>query len=214
MRTEKEYKELTVKEFTKAADVYESGHAGIYEMCRDDYPFVAEELEKTECRDLLDCGCGTGPMISLLHEKDPDRHYVGLDLTPRMIEVARAKNLSNTEFVVGDAEKMPFADESFDVIICTNSFHHYPDPQSFFDSVHRVLRKGGRLILQDYTGPGFLVKLMNRIEMPLLNMLGRGDVAGYTLGEVRVFCEKAGLEVRDLKKAKKLRMHLVAIKTE
>ena len=37
MRTEKEYKNLTVKEFTKAAEIYETDHAGIYEMCKDDY---------------------------------------------------------------------------------------------------------------------------------------------------------------------------------
>ena len=38
---ETRYKDLTIREFTKAADVYESGHAGIYEMCKDDYPFIA-----------------------------------------------------------------------------------------------------------------------------------------------------------------------------
>ena len=37
MKTEKQYKDLTIREFTKAADVYESGHSGIYEMCKEDY---------------------------------------------------------------------------------------------------------------------------------------------------------------------------------
>ena len=46
MRTEQQYKDLTVKEFTKAAEIYESGHAGIYEMCKDDYPYIYEELER------------------------------------------------------------------------------------------------------------------------------------------------------------------------
>ena len=91
MKTEKEYKNLTIKEFTKAADIYESGHAGIYEMCKYDYPFISEELSKENYTDLLDCGCGTGPMISLLYENDSTKHYTGLDITPRMIEVARAK---------------------------------------------------------------------------------------------------------------------------
>ena len=69
MKTAEQYKELTIKEFTKAADIYETDQAGIYEMCKDDYPYIAEELEKEDYQDLLDCGCGTGPMISLLHEK-------------------------------------------------------------------------------------------------------------------------------------------------
>ncbi len=37
MKSATEYKELTIKEFSKAADIYETGHAGIYEMCKDDY---------------------------------------------------------------------------------------------------------------------------------------------------------------------------------
>ena len=121
--TPEEYKKLSIKEFTQAAKIYDSGHAGIYEMCKDDYPPILAELEKEDFHDVLDCGCGTGPMIELLHEKYPEKHYVGLDLTPEMINVAQAKKLSNTEFLVGDSENLPFAEKSFDTVICSNSFH-------------------------------------------------------------------------------------------
>ena len=83
-----EYKKLSIAEFTKAEGRYESNHAGIYEMCKKDYPDILEELEKEPFRDLLDAGCGPAPMISLLAEKYPDRHYTGLDLTAAMIEQA------------------------------------------------------------------------------------------------------------------------------
>ena len=147
-----EYKKLSIKEFTKAAGRYESNHAGIYEMCKKDYPDILEELEKEPFRDLLDAGCGPAPMISLLAEKYPDRHYTGLDLTPAMIEQAKKKNIPNATFVVGDCENFPFEKDSFDAIICSMSFHHYPDPQAFFDSVKRCLRPNGRLILREYIG--------------------------------------------------------------
>ena len=212
MKTSEQYKDLTVKEFTKAAGVYESGHAGIYEMCKDDYPYIAGELEKIEWKDLLDCGCGTGPMISLLHEKDSSKNYTGLDLTPKMIEVAKAKNLSGVNWVVGDCENLPFEENSFDVIICSNSFHHYPNPQKFFDSASRVLRPEGNLVLQDYSAPGFIRWLMNHAEMPLANLCGHGDVKVSSLKEVRAFCDNAGLKVEKLERAKKFRMHLVAKK--
>ena len=64
-----EYKKLSISEFTKAAGRYESNHAGIYEMCKKDYPDILEELEKELFNDLLDAGCGPAPMISLLSEK-------------------------------------------------------------------------------------------------------------------------------------------------
>lgn len=81
-----DYKNLSIKEFSKAADVYETDQAGIYKLCQKDYPDVLAELEKEDFNDLLDCGCGTAPMLSLLKEKYPDKHYAGIDLTPKMIE--------------------------------------------------------------------------------------------------------------------------------
>ena len=47
-----EYKKLSISEFTKAAGRYESNHAGIYEMCKKDYPEILEELEKEPFNDL------------------------------------------------------------------------------------------------------------------------------------------------------------------
>lgn len=206
------YKELSIKEFTKAAGIYDSGHAGIYEMCKDDYPPILEELEKEPFNTLLDVGCGTGTMIELLVSKYPEKHYTGADITPKMIEVANAKHLPNTIFQVADSENLPYEENSFDAVICANSFHHYPNPQKFFDGVHKVLKPGGRLILRDYTSFNWLVWLMNHIEMPLANLVGHGDVRAYTRDEVRAMCSKAGLKVEKLEKQKKFRIHLVARK--
>ncbi|WP_334304723.1 class I SAM-dependent methyltransferase, partial [Blautia wexlerae] len=61
----------------------------------------------------MDAGCVPAPMISLLAEKYPDRHYTGLDLTPAMIEQAKKINISNAPFVVGDCENFPFENDSF-----------------------------------------------------------------------------------------------------
>jgi len=181
-------------------------------MCKDDYPYISEELDKEDYQDLLDCGCGTGPMISLLYEKDSTKNYTGLDITPKMIEVGKSKNLNGVKWIVGDCEDLPFDDNSFDVIICSNSFHHYPNPQRFFASVKRVLRSGGRLILQDYTAPSIILWLMNHTEMPLANLIGHGDVAAYSLDEIRRFCDCSGLKIEKLEAGKKFRMHLVARK--
>ena len=73
--TDQEYKALSVKEFSKAAKVYETDDAGVYKMCKKDYPDVLAELEKEGFTDLLDCGCGTAPMLTLLQKRHPDRHY-------------------------------------------------------------------------------------------------------------------------------------------
>ena len=210
--TSEAYKALSVREFTKAAEVYDGDNAGIYEMCRDDYPPIREELQKQEFETLLDVGCGTGAMIALLAAELPGRHYTGLDLTPKMVEAARAKHVPGAEFIVGDSEHLPFADGSFDAVICANSFHHYPDPQAFFEGVSRVLRPGGRFILRDYTASAPVVWLMNHVEMPLAHLLGHGDVRCYTLRQVRELCRAARLSPLTLEKRTGMRLHLVAEK--
>lgn len=196
--TNEEYKQLSIKEFTEAAKRYEGDHAGLYEMCKKDYPDILEELEKESFIDLLDAGCGPAPMISLLSEKYPDRHYTGLDLTPAMIEEAKKKNIPNAVFVVGDCENFPFEENSFDAIICSMSFHHYPNPQAFFNSVKRCLPPKGRLILRDVTSDNKpLVWLMNKIEMPLANLCGHRDVQVPTRDLVYKCCKKENPKIKD-----------------
>ena len=211
--TDREYKELSKKEFAKAAKVYETDKGGVYKMCKKDYPDVLAELEKEPFSDLLDCGCGPAPMLTLLHEKYPQKHYTGIDLTPEMIETARAKNMKDVELVVGDCEKLPFENESYDVVICCQSFHHYPNVQDFFDSVYRVLRPGGRLILRDMTAKTAPVRwFFNHIEMPVINLFGHGDVHVYGVDEVRNLCERAGLKLETGEKRGFFRLHCVARK--
>ena len=212
MKTAEEYKRLSINEFTKAAKNYENDKAGIYKMCRKDYPPILTEIQKEPFKTLLDAGCGTAPMLSLLTEEYPDAHFTGLDLTPEMISQARSKGLKNTDFVVGDCEKMPFADESFDIVINSQSFHHYPDPQAFFHEVARVLKPEGKLILRDNTGAKSVMWFVNHIELPLANLLGHGDVKAHTIEEVRGYCKQAGLTVEKIEQQKGFRLHLVARK--
>ena len=207
-----EYKQLSIKEFTKAAAKYENDNAGIYETCKKDYPDIIEILKDHKFETLLDAGCGPAPLIALLSELYPDKHYTGLDLTPAMIETAKSKHIPNAEFVVGDCENLPFPDNSFDVIVCCESFHHYPNPQDFFNSVYRCLTPGGILFLRDFVADGLLAWLVNHLEMPLSNITGHGDVGVYSEKELRSMCKKAGLTVETLQVVKAVKMNLIARK--
>lgn len=204
------YKELSIKEFTKAASKYETDHAGIYNLCKKDYPDILAELEKEPFTNLLDAGCGSAPIISLLSEKYPAKHYTGIDLTPAMIEQAKKKNIKNAVFVVGDCESLPFEPNSFDVVICSMSFHHYPHPQSFFNSVERCLRPGGRLILRDITSDNPLcIWFVDHIELPMANLLGKGDYKMASRKTVFTCALAAGLMIERYEIRKGMRLHAV-----
>ena len=211
-RSDKEYKELSISEFTRAAARYESDNAGVYETCKKDYPEIIEILKEREFDTLLDAGCGPAPLIALLAGMYPEKHFTGIDLTPAMIEKAKEKNLANAEFVVGDCENLPFEDNSFDVIVCCESFHHYPNPQDFFDSVQRCLKPGGILFLRDYAADGFTAWFANHLMMPLANLAGHGDVGAYSKEKLFAMCEKSGLTVEEFRMVSKVKMNLIAKK--
>lgn len=76
-----------------------------------------------------------------------------LDMTTAMLAVGKAEaakqGLLNMDFVQGDAEKLPFSDNSFDIVISRLAFHHFPNPKRCFSEMARVLKTGGKLIVID-----------------------------------------------------------------
>ena len=121
--------------------------------------------------------------------------------------------MPDVELVVGDCENLPFESDSFDVVICTQSFHHYPNAQDFFNSVSRVLRPGGRLILRDMTSNSALVRwFMNHIELPVINLFGFGDVRVYGRKDVEMLCRNSSLKVELFETRGFFRMHCVVRK--
>jgi ubiquinone/menaquinone biosynthesis C-methylase UbiE len=79
----------------------------------------------------------------------------GIDLSPAMLEIARkrAEELGvDADLRKGDAQKLPFADASFDTVVCTLSLCSIPDDRRAIAEMKRVLRPGGRLLLLDHVG--------------------------------------------------------------
>ena len=210
MKTEEQFKALSVNEFTRAADRYETEHAGVYNICKKDYPDILEEVKKEPFKTLLDAGCGTAPMLSLLTKEFPDKLFTGIDITPKMIAVDKAKRLPNTTFICGDCENLPFDDASFDVIICSQSFHHYPNPKNFLQSANRCLTPRGRLILRDMTMKTPIVHwFVNNLELPLLNKFGYGDVHCYNQTELQTLCDQTQLTLERFEQRKGMKLHAV-----
>ncbi|MCM1145283.1 MAG: methyltransferase domain-containing protein [Lachnoclostridium sp.] len=212
--TSEEYKKLSLREFNQAAEKFDDNDPSVYNMCRKDYPDVLAEVSKEPFLDLLDAGCGTGAMLGMLKKDYPDKNYTGIDLAEKMIETAKKKHMDGIGFVAGDCENLPFDDNSFDVVTCSMSFHHYPNPERFFMSLNKVLRPGGRLVLRDMaSSSGLLMWFFNYIEIPLVNkVLHKGDVHVYTKADIQKLCDASGLKLESYEVRKGFRLHCVVRK--
>jgi ubiquinone/menaquinone biosynthesis C-methylase UbiE len=100
---------------------------------------------------VLDVGCGTGHLTSLLARQYSTSEVIGLDLSPVMIELARRRYRSqeNLSFCQGDAMDLPYPDGSFDVAISMASIKHWPDPGRGLAEMGRVLRPGGTALIME-----------------------------------------------------------------
>lgn len=84
-------------------------------------------------------------------------HAIASDLTPHMLVEARAfiqsNGVDNVAFLGADAEALPLAPDTFDIVTCRIAPHHFPHPDRFVHEVARVLKPGGRFVLIDSTVP-------------------------------------------------------------
>ncbi len=136
----------TIKENSKAAfnqqaATYDKDIKG--QHARSLYPVLLKKLFHIPFRSALDLGCGTGEMLKLIFQKDADKALYGIDLSEKMLSVAKSKLPDQVKLLLGDSESLPFPDNTFDVMFCNDSFHHYPAPMNVLREVHRVLKPGG-----------------------------------------------------------------------
>lgn len=135
---------------------------------------------------LLEIGCGLG--TDLLQFARGGAVVTGVDLTPRSIELVKRRfdlYRVKVEALVADAEHLPFADESFDVVYSFGVLHHTPDTQQAVNEVYRVLKRGGSIIIMLY----HKTSLHYALGTPLHALHRLSNFRGKTAGEdwVRIY---------------------------
>ncbi|MEH6582231.1 MAG: malonyl-ACP O-methyltransferase BioC [Halioglobus sp.] len=142
--------------FSRAAGQYDSAAqlqraVGTRLLESTDYTAAAPEL-------VLDLGCGTGYFHPALKRRFPSAHYVGLDLAPGMVQFARAQFPDEQKWLVADAEGLPLAANSVDLVFSSLAIQWCHSPQRLFAELARVLKPGGRCVFTSL-GPETLKEL-------------------------------------------------------
>ena len=149
-------KEKTKEHFNETAGDYNNSSDG--KFVEGMYDVLVEEIEKSESGKILDVGCGNGNLFTLLPKNKYELY--GVDFSQNMIIEAKSK-CRNATFSVADAEMLPFDDDSFDIVVCNASFHHYIHPDRVLEEMHRVLKDGGKLLIGDPYIPTGIRGVMN-----------------------------------------------------
>jgi len=142
---------------------------------------------------LLDVACGPGALLSVFAPHV--RHAVGLDLTMAMLKEARAHHREGgaLALVRAEAERMPFVDGTFTLVVTTSAVHHFGSPRRVIDEMLRVCRPGGKVAIEDLVGAeddavrarqNEIERLRDPAHVELLSPRGLGSLltsAGLTL---------------------------------
>ncbi len=145
----------------------------------------------------LDVATGTG--FTALALGPHCREVVGMDFTPGMIREAQrlreARGITNLRFCLGDAEALPFRDDTFEIVACRQAAHHFPHLAAALAEMARVVRRGGRVVLDDTCTPEDpgLAALMNEWE----TRRDASHVANLPPSRLKAMFERAGLHVQD-----------------
>lgn len=168
MATESTHQEKIRERFTETADAF----ARTVRRTRSE---EAEELARRATEGLanaekllaIDLACGPGTYTRPLAARV--RHAIGADLTPAMVEKARAEaardGISNIEFTCADIYALPFADGAAGIVSCGYAFHHMTEPERALAEMSRVLQPGGRIAVTDIIVPqGCDADFQNAVE--------------------------------------------------
>ncbi len=139
------------KEYGALASKYDRKWAGYVEAT------IRETLRRMPLNPgdrILDVACGTGALLRAVaasaKASDIRVTLAGVDATPEMLDVAKARIGSSAELKHARAESLPFEDGTFDTVVTTNALHFFRPPQGALSEMWRVTKPGGRVVITDW----------------------------------------------------------------
>ena len=127
-------------------------NATVAKVLRKPEAKIADDIvRKVKVGTIVDLGSGPGFLSTQIATKSPSLQVCGIDLNRQMVKIAqrRARGTEHAQFVFGNAAKLPFKDNSLDLVVSTGVFHHLKMPRLVFEECYRVLKASGEAWIYD-----------------------------------------------------------------
>lgn len=134
---------------------------------------------------MLDVACGTGDLAQAFVLAGAGK-VIGLDYTPAMLDYARSKatriggRIAEIQYVDGDAQSLPYPDQSFDIVSIAFGIRNVADPSRAIQEFRRVLRPGGRVVILEFSRPRSGFVRFFTIYTPITSCRGRRQFSPVT----------------------------------
>lgn len=195
------YKEKSKSYFDKTAKNYSNTRDG--EFVKPMYEEIINRIISNNPEKILDLGCGTGFMLNEIKKiyklKNKNLDLYGLDISEEMIKIANENLNGKANLKVGDSEYIPWKDNTFDLVVCNASFHHFSNPEKTLFEIKRVLNSNGILILGDPTAPIILRDIFNLF----IKYSDSGDYRIYNQKEIEELFKLTGFIPKNFKLLKR-----------
>lgn len=192
--------DIDIKEIQEYYDTFLASEPGKWsplEEFKARYEPVLSFLQKISKHNtkILDVGCGTGMAAEMLRSFG---QVYGIDVSPRSIMKARSRL---DRVCVSLGEELPFKDEAFDVVTCTETIEHFLAPSEALSEFNRVLKSGGYLIIST-PNPWYWFVVLSKVYAVLKGQkAGTGQIVENYLSPVslRSMLKKRGFEIEEFK---------------
>lgn len=158
---------------------------------------VARLMDKSAPGSLLDVGCAGGWFIYELKKRFPSvTRAAGIDVYEQAVAYASGK-YRDIEFVQADAHRLPFPEESFDAIVCTEVLEHVENPETVLEEIKRVMKPGGLAVIEMDTGNVFFNSVWWLWKKWVGNVWNDAHIQVFTMEKLKKMILKTGFRIEE-----------------
>lgn len=185
------------QQYNRLADVYDQRWHRYVTRTLD---FFETWVALSHTEKVLDVACGTGEFERIVLAKNPEQRIVGVDISEQMLAIAQRKlqPFSSVSFAVANTSDLPFADQSFDVVVSANAFHYFDHPDTALREMKRVLKSAGRVIILDWCRDFLVCQICD----VLLKLIDPAHRQCYTQKEFHHLLTTTGFEIESTEKVR------------